>query len=160
MPVDHGQIREPFDVGSHHGVLCGLGRDERESLELAFGRFASLFGELRFVDAPTQQLDFVRATFALAELFLYRLQLLAQVELFLISRQLALDLPLDLLTELEQVDLAVQNRVQLAEALADVERFEDELLLLQAARLRFAAIEIGDTAGVLDVDDDHLQLVR
>ena len=95
----------------------------------------------------------------LAELFLDRLHLLAQEELALALLELGLHLRLDLRTELEHLELAVQDQRHLAQARVDVDELEQLLLLLglQPQRRRD---EVAQRARVVDVGRRDLQLLR
>ena len=95
---------------------------------------------------------------ALAELLLDRLHLLAQEELALALLHLRLHLRLDLRAELEHLELAVEDRRHLAQALLDVDELEQLLLLLglQAQRRRD---ERRERARVVDVRGRELQLL-
>ena len=96
---------------------------------------------------------------ALAQLLLDRLDLLAQVVLALALLQLVLHLVLDLAAHLEHLEVAQQGLVHLAKPLADVEHFEDFLLLHGVERLQAAGDEVGEAARLLDVAAHVRQLL-
>ena len=80
------------------------------------------------VDLLAQLVDLLRLVVPLAELFLDRLELLAEEVLALVLADLRLDLRLDLRAELEHLELLDQEPVQHVHPGADVERFEHFLL--------------------------------
>ena len=95
---------------------------------------------------------------AFAELVLDRLQLLAQEELALSLLHLFLDLRLDLRAELEHLELAVEDRRDLAQPRLDVALLEQPLLLLGLQPER-RGDEVAEGARVLDVRGGDLQLL-
>ena len=86
----------------------------------------------------------------LAELALDGLQLLAQDVLALGLVELRLDLGLDAALELEDLDLAGEERGDELEALDDVERLE-QLLALLGGHVRAVGDHVGEEAGLGDV---------
>ena len=83
------------------------GAHARQAIDLALAAVVHRLGQLRVLDALAQLRELV--AFALAELLLNRLQLLAQVVLPLRVGHLLLRLRLDLALQLEQRDLAGQR---------------------------------------------------
>ena len=102
-------------------------RHFRQPVELAVGGLADVLGHLRFVDLLAQLVGFGLLRIGLAQLFLNRAQLLAQVELALILLHLALDVGLDLVTQLDDLELLGEEHRQLAHPLLGVALFEDRL---------------------------------
>ena len=96
---------------------------------------------------------------ALAELLLDRLQLLAQEVLALALLHLGLHLRLDLRAELEHLELAVEDRRDLAQPLLDVDRLEQLLPLLGLDRAQRRGDEVGERARVVDVRGGELELL-
>ena len=84
-----------------------------------------------------------------AELFLDRLHLLAQVHLALPLAQLFLDLRLDLLLHLEHADLLLDVHEHAAEPFLDAQRLE-QALLFGRLKLDVAGDQVGETAGIGD----------
>ena len=84
-----------------------------------------------------------------AELFLDRLHLLAQVHLALALAQLFLDLRLDLFLHLEHADLLLDVHEHAAEPLLDAQRLE-QALLLGRLQLDVAGDEVGEAARIGD----------
>ena len=119
---------------------------------------ATSSGKLERLEPLAQLVDLRLLGVALAELVLDRLQLLAQEELALALLHLRLDLRLDLRPELQNLELAVQDRRDLAQPLLDVHELEQPLLLLglDAHRRRD---EVAERARVLDVRGRELQLL-
>jgi len=111
---------------------------------------------LREARAQLVQLRGIRITFP--ELVLDRLQLLAQEELTLTLFHLLLDLRLDLRAELEDLELPVQDRRDLAQPRFDVALLEQRLLLdgLQTQR---RGNEVAERARILNVRSGDLQLL-
>ena len=153
-----GQVDQPFQIRADDGVLGGLGRDDAQPLQLRLGRLTRLGGQLRRFHFLAQLLDVAAARVALAQLLLDRAHLLAQVELFLVLRQLGLHLRLDLMSQLDQLELAVEDGRQLLQPRLDIQRAEQVLLLLHRD-VEVRGDQIADLARVLDVHHHDLQLV-
>ena len=96
---------------------------------------------------------------ALAELVLDRLQLLAQEELALSLLHLRLDLRLDPRSELEDLELAVQDARDQSQALLDAHLLE-QLLLLFGLQSQGRRDEVAERARVVDVRRRELELLR
>ncbi len=92
------QLHEPVEVGADDAVLGRRLRHFRQPVELAVRGLADLLGHLRLVDLLAQFVGLGLLRIGLAQLFLNRAQLLAQIELALILLHLALDVGLDLVT--------------------------------------------------------------
>jgi hypothetical protein len=152
------EVREPLEVGPDHRVLRRLRRDDAQSLQLVVGSLARRLRQLRRVELLAQLLELRGAAVPLAELALDRPHLLPEIELLLVLRQLRLDLALDLRAELEELDLAIQDRRQPLQARSDVQRVEEVLLLLERD-VQIRRDQVGDLARVLDVHHHELQLV-
>ena len=127
--------------------------------ELALGRFSGLLGQLGGLDLLAQLVDFGLVLVGLAELVLNRFQLLAEEELALALVDFGLDLRLDLGAELDDLELAVEDLGEVAEAGADVVLLEQLLLLLGRDPQR-AGDQVAERRGVVDVGDRQLQLFR
>ena len=126
--------------------------------KLALGRFAGVLGQLRRLDLLAQLVDLGLLLVLLAELLLDRLQLLAEEELALALVDLGLDLGLDLGAELDDLELAGEDPREVAQALGDVDLFEQLLLLLGAEPQR-AGDQVTERRRVVDVGDRELQLL-
>ena len=120
--------------------------------------FSRVLGQLERLEPLAQLLDLGLLGVALAELLLDRLQLLAQEELALALLHLRLDLRLDLRAELQHLELAVQDRGDLAQPLLDVRQLEQVLLLLGLDAHR-RGDEVAERARVVDVRGGELQLL-
>ena len=104
-------VEQPVEVGPDHLVLGRRRAHARQPVDLAHRRpSARARAGLRVLDPLAQLRDLVALAFA--ELLLDRLQLLAQVVLPLRVGHLLLRLRLDLALQLEQRDLARQQRVR------------------------------------------------
>ena len=121
--------------------------------------FFDVLGHLRFVDLLAQLVAFGLLRIGLAELFLNRAQLLAQIELALILLHLALDVGLDLVPELDDLELLGEEHRQLAQPLLGVALFEDRLTVggVETHRRRD---EVRQQSWIGDVVDFHLHLAR
>src|SRR5438105_2108004 len=108
---------------------------------------------------PTELRDLGLLGVALAELLLDRLQLLAQEVLALALLDLGGDLRLDLRAELVDLELALQDRGHLAQALVHVRELEDLLFLLGLQPQR-RDDEVAERARVVDVGRGELELLR
>ena len=124
------QRGDPVEVGADDAVLGRRGRKPLEPSELAVDGLLDLLGKLHRLEPGAELLDLSGFGIAFAELFLDRLQLLAEEELPLPFLHLLLNLRLDLRAELEDLELAVQDRRDLAQAALDVGELEQALLLL------------------------------
>ncbi len=153
------ELDEPIEVRADHAVLGARRRHFREPVELAVGGLADFLGHLRFVDLLAQLVRLGLLRIGLAEFFLDRAQLLAQIELALVLLHLALDVGLDLVAELDDFELLRQEHRQLAHPLLGVALFEDRLPVggLQAHR---RGDEVREEIGIGDVVDFHLHLAR
>ena len=156
--LSQGSESDPVEVRPDDAVL---GRGRREPLEprRARGRptLRTSSGSSIASKRRPQLGELRRFGVALAELVLDRLQLLAEEELALALLHLLLDLRLDLRAELEHLELAVQDRRDLAQPRFDVRELEQALLLvgLQAQR---RGDEIAERARIVDVRRCDLQL--
>ena len=102
------------------------------------------------LDLVAKLVDLGLLRVVLAQLALDRLELLAQDVLALGLVELRLDLALDLALQLEDLDLAVQERRDELEALDDVDRLE-ELLALLGRHVGAVGDHVGEQAGLGDV---------
>ena len=152
------QADEPVEVGAHDGMLGRLGRDHLEALEFLVGDLARLGRHLRLFDLFFDFLDFGAARVAVAQLFLNRLKLLAQVVLALILVELGLHLRLDLVPQFEHLDLAPEDRDQLFQPRTNFEGRE-QILRLFDRDLKVRGDHVGQAAGLLHLHRHHLQFV-
>ena len=140
----------------YSAAACGS-RSSRASSRSA--AFAHVLRQRQRVEPLAQLVDLGLLGVALAELALDRLQLLAQEVLALALLHLRLHLRLDLRAELEHLQLAAQDRGDLAQALLDVDRLEDLLALLGRDRAHRRRDEVRERARVVDVRRRELQLL-
>ena len=91
--------------------------------------FSASSGIFAFGDLLGELVEIAAAVVELAELFLDRLELLAQHVLALVAAHLLLHLGVDPLADLEHLELAREELQHLAGAGLEVERLEDVLLL-------------------------------
>ena len=144
-PYSAAAGRQPLEPAEL--ALGGLARRPPGSSSSASSRSRSSF-DLRLLGV------------ALAELLLDRLQLLAQEVLALALLHLRLHLRLDLRAELEHLELAVEDRRDLAQPLLDVDRLEELLPLLGLDRAQRRRDEVRERARVVDVRRGELELLR
>ncbi len=104
------QRRDPVDVRANDAVLRRGGRQPLEPRELALRGLRHFLGQFELGDALAQLVHLCLLRIGFAELLLDRLQLLAEEELTLALVELRLHLRLDLRTELEHLELAVEDR--------------------------------------------------
>ena len=152
------QVDEGLDVVAHHGRLGRHRRHELQLLQLGLGLLARVLGHVRALDALLHLLE-VGALLALAELLLDRLHLLVQVVLALALLHLPLDAAADALLDLQDVDLGLELRQQVLEALLDLEHLEHLLLLLELER-QVRRHRVGEAAGFVDAGERGEDLRR
>ena len=128
-----------------------------EPCQLAVDGLAHVFGQLASLEALAQLRELGRLRVALAELVLDRLQLLAQEVLALPLLHLRLYLRLDLRAELEDLELAVQDRRDVAQPRLDVGQLEQPLLLV-GLQPQGRRDEVAERARIVDVRRGELQL--
>ena len=114
---------------------------------------------MRLRDALLEPVEIALIAVVLAELFLDRLELLAEDVLALVLAHLLFDLGVDALAHLEDLELAREQAQHLADALLDVDRLE-QLRLLLDGRVEVRGDEIGERAGRLDRVDERARLAR
>ena len=110
MDTVHGSGDEPVHVGPDHADLGRGGRDPAHPVDLLDRPGADLLGHARGLDLLAQLVDLGLLRVVLAQLALDRLELLAEDVLPLGLVHLGLDLALDLPLELEDLDLAGEER--------------------------------------------------
>ena len=154
-----GERQDPLEVGADDAVLGGRRRQPLEPRELALRRLGGILRQRQLLEPLAQLVDLGLLRVALAELLLDRLQLLAQEVLALALLHLGLDLRLDLRAELEHLELAVQDRRDLAQPLLDVDRLEQLLALLGLDAAQRRGDEMGERARVVDVRRRELELL-
>src|SRR5207342_1334030 len=120
---------EPLEVRPRDRVLRARRLHTLEAIELLLRNLLGLLRHLRLGDLLAELVEITAAVIQLAELFLDRLQLLAEDVLALVAPHLLLDLRVDPLADLQHLELARQELEDLARAGLEVERLEDVLLL-------------------------------
>ena len=155
-----GKRDQPVEVGPRHGVLGGRRRHLGQAVELAESLLPGLLGHPGRLDLLAQLADLLAALVALAELLLDRLHLLAQVVLALGLRHLRLDLGLDLGAQLQHLGFFCERRDQFLEPSLDVHRLEKILLRGRPESRQRRGDDVGQAAGVGDVEGHAGQLVR
>ena len=152
------EAEDPLDVRADHPVLGGSGRQLLEPRQLAIDCLARIFRQVDLGGALAQLGELGLLRVALAELFLDRLQLLAEEVLALRGLHLGLDLVLNLGAELGDLELAVQDHEHGAEPLLDVVQLEKLLLLLRLQPQR-RGDEVAEGARVVDVRGGERELL-
>ena len=153
------QIEDPVEVRAHDRVLGRADLHRAQALELLLGDGLGLSGEVRLGDALFDAVEIALIAVVFAELFLDRLELLAQDVLALVLAHLLFDLGVDALAHLEDLELAREEAQHLADALLDVERLE-QLRLLFDRRVEVGGDQIGERAGRLDRVDERAGFAR
>jgi hypothetical protein len=125
------QRENPVKVCADHAVLRRGRRQPLQASELAVDSLANFLGQLDLLDAGLELLELSLLGIAFTELLLNRLQLLAQEVLALALLHLGLDLRLNLGSELEDLELAVEDDGELAQTALDVGLLEELLALLR-----------------------------
>ena len=145
-----GQADEPVDVGPDDADLGRGGGDPAHPVDLLERPRLDLLGHARALDLLAELVDLGLLRVVLAELALDGLQLLAEDVLALGLVHLGLDLGLDAALQLEDLDLAGEERRHELEALDDVERLE-QLLALLGGHVRAVRDHVGEQARLGDV---------
>ncbi len=153
------QRHDPVEIGARHGVFRGGRRHLRQPIELAQRFLLHRFGQTHGFELGAQLFDLARLIVAFAELFLNRLQLLAQEIIALVLADFRLHLALNLRAELEHFELFDQQPVQQIEARADVERLQHFLLGFGRDGAEAGGNEVRQAARVGDVRGERLQIV-
>jgi hypothetical protein len=154
-----GQRHQPVEVGPRHGVLGGGGRHAGEPVQLPHRLLLGVLRHARGVDLLLELAELPLLVVAVPELLLDGLHLLAEVVLALVLLELGLDLALDLVADLEHLEVLGEDPVDPLEPGADVDDLEKLLLLGRVQGAEAARDEVGQTARVLDVGGQRLQLV-
>ena len=129
-----GEREDPVDVVAHHGRLGAHRAHHLELLELLLDLEGGLLGHLLVLDLLLELLDLVLELVALTQLLLDGLHLLVEVVLLLRLLHLLLDAGADLLLDLQDLDLALHQLVELLEPLGRGLGLEDGLLVVQLER--------------------------
>ena len=155
-----GQRHNPVQIGACDGELRRRRRHLRQPIELAQRFLLHGLGEAGGLDLLAQLVDLARLIVAFAKLLLDRLELLAQEVVTLVLADFRLHLGLDLRPELEHLELLDQEAVEEVEAGPHVQRGQHLLLHLGADGAQAGGDEVGEPAGLGDVDRERLQVVR
>ena len=152
------QRREPVEVRADHAVLRSGRRKALEACQLAVGGLPYVVGKVECVEPLPQLVRVGLLGIALAELLLDRLQLLPEEELALSFLELRLHLRLDLRSELEDLELPIEDLGDLAQTLLGFGELEDQLLLL-GLEAEGRRDEVAETARVVYVRSRDLELL-
>ncbi len=154
-----GKVGHRLQVGAHDLVFRRFPGNALDPAELPLHLLRRLGREVEGREPLPKLLDLLRFD-VLPELLPDRLHLLAEEDLPLSLAQLLLDLRADLLLSLEQPDLSLQVKQQLAQPVLHGERLQ-QLLLLVGLELGVEGHEVGQLAGARDaaqqVVDDLLR---
>src|SRR3989442_1205898 len=154
-----GKGHEPVEVVASDVIALRGGRHFRQAAELPQGLFARFLRHAGGLDLLAQLFNLLLLV-GLTHLFLDGLHLLAQVILALALRYLVLDIGLDLRAKLEHFDFPGELAVQALEARFGLEAFEQLLLFGARKGRQVGGDEVGQPAGIVDVHDDRLEVVR
>ncbi len=152
-------VEDPVDVGADDGVLRRADLHLPQALELLARDLVRLARQIGLGDALLEDVEVALIALLLAELFLDRLELLAQDVLALVLAHLLLDLGVDALAHLEDLELPREQPEHLADAVLRVDRLE-ELGLLVDGRVEVRGDEIGELPRLLDRVDERAGLAR
>ena len=153
-----GQDRQPVEIGADDRVFRRAGVHPGEPLELALGLAQHLLRRIGLLDPLPQLGDLGVLAFALAQLVLDRLELLAEEMVALGLGQLAADLLLDLGRKLEDRELTRQVLPQPLQPGPDVDLAQQALLLLDRER-QARGQQVRQPARLARVDRRDLQLL-
>ncbi len=153
------QLDEPLEVRARDRVLRARRLHALQAIELLARDLLRLFGELGLRDLLAELLEITAAIVELAELFLDRLELLAQHVLALVAAHLLLYLGVDPLADLQHLELARQELEDLARAGLEIERLE-HVLLLADLELEVARDQIREVTGFGDAIDERAGFFR
>ena len=157
-PLRPRQLHQPLEVGALDRVLGRRLRHLLEALELLARRLLDVGRHLRRLDLLVERVE-VAGVFALAELVLDRLQLLAQDRLALVLRELLAHLQVDLLLDLDQLDLALQQHEQPPQPLRHVALHQQRGALL-GRQVDRRGDDVAQPAGILVLVEHLRRLVR
>ncbi len=140
------QFGDPFEIGADHLRFHRLTTSSLESSELALYFGARLFRQLQLRELVAKLGDLF-ARVVVAQFFLDRFELLAQIHLSLTLAQFFLDLGLDVFLRLEQTNLPLHVDEYAAKALLHAQCFKQSLLFGNG-KLDVAGDEIGKPTGL------------
>src|SRR3984957_3555542 len=122
-----GQREQPVEVVAHHRRFRRHRAHLPELLDFVLRLFARFLRQFRLADPLLELVELVAAFFALAQLFLDRLELFVEIVFALRLLHLALYAGADLALELQHADLAFDQRKHTFQPLDGVERFQELL---------------------------------
>ena len=117
------QLRHPFEIGANHLRFHRLTTSAFQAPELALNLLARLPRQLQLCQLVAKLRDLF-ARIVVAQLFLDRLELFAQIHLALALPQLLLDLRLDVFLCFQQSNLALHVDQNPAQPLLDAQRLQ------------------------------------
>jgi hypothetical protein len=153
------QVDQPVEIGADHLVLGRRLRHPLEPLELLLGLVLRLLRHAGLLDRLAQLLDLGGLVVAFVEFLLDLAQLLTQNVLALLRGKRLLRLLADRLGQLQHLDALDQQRKHLVEALLDIERLQD-VLLLGGLHVQQAGDEICKRRGRVQAVDRGCELRR
>ena len=153
------QGHQPFQVGAGDVVVGRSRRHLGEAAQLTQPFFLRLFRHARGFDLLAQFFDF-RLLVGFAQLLLDGFHLFAQVILSLALRNLVLNIGLNLGPELQDFNFPHQLPVQPFQPDLQIKTFQQFLLLGAGKRREVGSDEICQPAGIVNVHDDGLEVVR
>ncbi len=152
-----GQVQHPVDVVAHHRGLGRHGGHHLEPPQLAVQLLLGLLAQRLGRDLVLQLGDLALKLVALAQLLLDRVHLLVEVVLLLRLLHLTLDARADALLNLQDLDLALHQLVELVHPRSGVGQPQQLLLVLQL-ELQVRADGVRQARGLVDGlhRDQHL----
>ena len=151
-----GQLGDGGQVGSDDRSLGGVGVHAAQAVQLAVDFLLDVTVQTQRLDLAAQLFGLVGlAVLAAVQLLLDDLHLLAQVVFALVAVDLFLDLGADLLLHVQHFGLAVEEREHLPDALGDLAKLQNGLLVFQP-EIHVKRDEVGHLAHVfLALDGLH-----
>ncbi len=151
-----GNLEEPVEIRARHDVLGGALRHLPQAPPLLEGRVADEGRHAGSLDALAELVHLDPAVL-LAELLLYRPQLLPQVVLALFAIELLADVALYLLADLHDLELVRNELVDESEPLHGIDDLE-HLLFVGDLHRQIRGEHVREPAGAADPRDDVLDL--
>ncbi len=152
------QLDQPLQVGALHGVLGRRGRHLAQAFELLARHLGRVFSHARRLDLFFERIE-IAAVVALTQLVLDGLQLLAQDSLALMLGELLAYLRVNLLLDLDQLDLALQENQQAAQAFGHV-HLDEKRGALFGRQIHGGRGDVAQARGILVLIQDLGCLIR
>ena len=153
-----GQFDQPLEIRARHRVLGRRRLHHLQPFELLHRDLLGVGRHLGRHDLLAEVVQIAARLVDLAQLFLDRLQLLAQDVLALVAPHLLLHLAVDLLADLQHLVLPRQEPEHLAQPRLEVERLQHVLLLVDL-HVQVRDDHVGQLARLDDAVDQRARLL-